>query len=382
MTRAALPTLLLALSALLTPPALLALSVTSAAAAPVTGPVPLGTEWPLDAQHFDAVKVWRLSRGAGVTVAVVDSGVSARHPDLAGRVLPGTDITHQAADGRIDIAADSHGTSVAGVVAATGTAPHGMVGLAPASVILPVRISGDGTSDPLALAQGIVYAARHGAGVINISMTTQVADPQLRDAVAYAVAHDIVVVAAAGNNGRAGNQITYPAGFPGVVAVSGTTRDGSFWPLSESGSYISVAAPADGIYSTKNSGGYLTADGTSYSAPYVSATAALLRAAFPSESAGQIIARLIGTADRPPGAPGAHGHDDRLGYGLINPLKALRASAPPARTNPLLTAGPPAAKPATRSGATPWAAGGIAAGTAAVATGGFAVFRRRRRSAS
>jgi len=345
-----------------------ALSATGASAAPVAGVTPLSAEWPLDAQHFDAVKVWGLSRGAGVTVAVVDSGVSASHPDLAGRVLPGSDITRQAANGQIDVSDDSHGTSVAGVIAATGGTGHGMAGLAPASSILPVRISTDGAADPLALAEGIVYAARHGAKVINISMTTDVADPQLRDAVGYAVAHDIVVVAAA-------------AAFPGVVAVSGTTRENAFWPTSESGSYISLAAPAVGIYSTNNSGGYLTKDGTSYSAPYVSATAALLRAAFPSENAGQIIARLITTADRPTGAGGVHGRDDQLGYGVVNPLKALRAPAPAARTNPLTDAvGGTAAKSARRSAATPWAVGGIAAASVAIAAGGLAVFRRRRRT--
>jgi subtilisin family serine protease len=142
-----------------------------------------------------------------------------------------------------------------------------------------------------------------------------------------------------------------------------------------------LAAPAVGIYSTNNSGGYLTKDGTSYSAPYVSATAALLRAAFPSESAGQIIARLITTADRPTGAGGAHGRDDHLGYGVVNPLKALRAPAPAARTNPLIHAvGGTAAKSARRSAATPWTVGGIAAASVAIAAGGLAVFRRRRRT--
>jgi len=359
-----------------------ALSTTGASAAPVADVAPVGAEWPLDAQHFDAVKVWGLSRGAGVTVAVVDSGVSARHPDLTGRVLPGTDITHQAANGRIDVSDDSHGTSVAGVIAATGGTGHGMAGLAPAASILPVRISTDGASDPLALAEGIVYAARHGAKVINISMTTDVADPQLRDAVGYAVKHNIVVVAAAGNNGRAGNQVSYPAAFPGVVAVSGTTQNSAFWPTSESGSYISLAAPAVGIYSTNNSGGYLTKDGTSYSAPYVSAAAALLRAAFPAESAGQIIARLITTADRPTGAGGAHSRDDHLGYGVVNPLKALRAPAPAVRTNPLLAAdgGGTAVDPSRQSSATPWAVGITAAVATAIAAGALAVFRRRRRT--
>lgn len=116
---AALPLLLLVAAA---PPA---------AARQSAAPTPLSAEWPLDGQHFDASRVWRLSQGAGVTVAVVDTGVNARHPDLAGRVLPGTDVTQQAADGRVDLSADSHGTSVAGVIAGSGGTGKGMAGLAP-----------------------------------------------------------------------------------------------------------------------------------------------------------------------------------------------------------------------------------------------------------
>ncbi|MFJ8490256.1 type VII secretion-associated serine protease mycosin [Streptomyces sp. NPDC094038] len=356
-----------------------------AAAPPATAgqpaaPTPLSSEWPLDAAHFDASRIWRLSQGAGVTVAVVDTGVNARHPDLAGRVLPGTDATRQAADGRIDLSTDSHGTSVAGVVAGSGGAGRGMAGLAPRATVLPVRVSADNAADPLALARGIVYAADHGAAVINVSMVTTTPDPQVRDAVAYARRHDIVVVAAAGNNGREGNPVTYPAAFPGVVAVSGTTRDGGSWAAGESGSYIALAAPAVDIYSTRNSGGYLTADGTSYSAPYVSAAAALLRAAYPAENAGQIIARLIGTADRP---GGGSGRDDRFGYGIVDPLKALRAPAPAASADPLLTAaGDGAPKAADTTGGVPGgtvAVIGVAAGVTAAAAGGLLARRRSRR---
>ncbi|MCW2873008.1 MAG: hypothetical protein JWL99_4328 [Streptomyces oryziradicis] len=163
------------------------------------------------------------------------------------------------------------------------------------------------------------------------------------------------------------------------VLVLGAGGDGNrtFWPTSESGSYIAAAAPAVGIYSTKNSGGYLTKDGISYSARYVSAAAALLRAKYPSESAGQIIARLISTADR---TDSMHGRDDRFGYGIVDPLKALQAPEPVSRANPLLNAsGGSTSKAARQSTAMPWALAGIAAGTASVAVaGGFAVFRRRR----
>lgn len=133
------------------------------------------------------------------------------------------------------------------------------------------------------------------------------------------------------------------------------------------------------IYSTRNSGGYLTKDGTSYSAPYVSATAALLRAAYPKESAGQIIARLIGTADRPGGKPG---RDDRLGHGVVDPLKALGAPAPASSADPPLTGSADATPEA--AAATGGAPGGTAtaitaiAGVTAAGAAGFLVHRRRR----
>ncbi|MFJ9559154.1 type VII secretion-associated serine protease mycosin [Streptomyces fuscichromogenes] len=365
------------------PPLLLLAAASPAAARQAAAPTPLSAEWPLDTQHFDASRIWRQSQGAGVTVAVVDTGVNARHPDLAGRVLPGTDVTGQATDGRVDVSADSHGTSVAGVIAGSGGAGKGMAGLAPRATVLPVRVSADNAADPLALARGIVYAADHGASVINISMVTTDPDPQIRDAVAYARRHDAVVVAAAGNNGRAGNPVGYPAAFPGVLAVSGTTRDGGFWSSGESGSYVALAAPAVDIFSTRNSGGYLTKDGTSYSAPYVSAAAALLRAAYPAESAGQIIARLIGTADRPGGGSDTgSGRDDRFGYGIVDPLKALGAPAPAAGADPLLTAaGAGTPKAAATTGGT---SGGTVAvlsavAVAAVAAAGGLLLRRRSR---
>ncbi|MFJ9902305.1 S8 family serine peptidase [Streptomyces sp. NPDC101152] len=357
-------------------PSLLAVYPASAPAAPVAA----AAQWPLDARHFDASRVWSLSEGEHVTVAVVDTGVNARHPDLTDRVLPGTDLTHQAATGQVDLSDDSHGTSVAGVIAGGGT--HGEVaGLAPRSTVLPVRVSVGTAADPLALAEGIVYATRHGAGVINVSMVTTTADPQLRDAVAYAVRHDVVLVAAAGNNGRTGNPVTYPAAFPGVVAVSGTTRTGAFWPASESGPYVSLAGPAVGIYSTRSSGGHLTESGTSYSAPFVAATAALLRSRYPKESAGQIVARLIGTADR----TGARsGRDEHVGYGVVDPLKALGAAEPASRANPLLSTADSVPERSRASGGstgnrTAWVAGIVGATGLAAAAG--VVVRRRRRAA-
>ncbi|MBS2548550.1 S8 family serine peptidase [Catenulispora sp. NL8] len=315
------------------------------------GPTPAACQWPLDSSHLDAQKAWALSQGDGVTVAVIDTGVDAGDPDLHGRILPGEDLTGQSADGRVDTSSDSHGTSVAAIIAGNGgpadgsaNGPAAIAGLAAQSSILPVRVATtNGTAiTPLALSEGIAFAVRHGAGVINISITTDISNPEVSDAVSYAISHDVVVVAAAGNEGAAANPVMYPAALPGVVAVAGTTRANSRWPLSESGSYITLAAPAEGICSLSDSGGAFTASGTSYSAPFVAATAALLRSRYPHESAAQIITRLIATATAPSSTTN---QTAASGRGIVDPAKALTAPEPTATTNPLLSRPAPTPEP-------------------------------------
>ncbi|MEU9243754.1 type VII secretion-associated serine protease mycosin [Streptomyces sp. NPDC048385] len=297
------------------------------------------SEWPLT--QFQTQKIWHMSQGQGTTVALIDSGVDAAHPDLKGRVLQGTGFLGDPRDnGQTDISGDSHGTAIAGIIAGTGKANggNGMTGLAPKSQVLPVRVSTDGSAEPTAIAEGIKYAADHHAQVINISIGTTTPDPLLREAVNYALGKDAVVVASAGNEGQNGNPAMYPASFPGVIDVTGTDSSGHFWPVSESGPRSTLAAPATDIYSANDRGQYVKANGTSYAAGYVSAAAALVRSAFPHLSAGQTIRRLISTARR----PGGSGHDDQYGYGLIDPLAALRAPAAVNGTaaNPLLSASP------------------------------------------
>jgi type VII secretion-associated serine protease mycosin len=361
----------------------------AASASPAASAAPLpeagSFEWPLAAACFDAPRVWALSTGAGITVAVVDTGVDAADPDLAGRVLPGVDLTGQAADGRIDTSADSHGTSVAGVIAADGASggPGRMTGLAPGALILPVRISASNTAqEPAAVAEGIAYAASHGARIINLSLGTPIDLPEIRDAVTSAIRHGVLIVAAAGNSGRAGNQPLYPAAIPGVLAVAGTARDGSVWTQGESGPYVALAAPAEEIYSTSDTSGHLTSAGTSYAAPYVSAAAALLWSRYPDESAGQIITRLLETAD--PVGTAAHGRDDESGFGRVDPYRALIAPVPKNTGDPLLAAPSAAAisvEASVGSGsAVPvWT---ISSGAAAAAVIGLTAFfwNRRRRA--
>ncbi|NVK80020.1 S8 family serine peptidase [Streptomyces morookaense] len=300
-------------------------------------------EWPLDKRHLNADAIWHITEGRGVTVAVIDSGVQADHPDLAGQVVPGAGFLGDSHDrGQADVSGDSHGTAIAGIIAGTGAANggSGMIGLAPKARILPVRVTVHATVEPTALAQGITYAADHHAQVINVSLGMPTPDPVLRRAIDYAIGKDAVIVASAGNNGRNGDPTLYPAAFPGVVDVTGINPAGRFWPVSESGPRTTLAAPATGIYSTNNRGQYVDAEGTSYAAAYVSAAAALVRSAAPHLTAGQTIRRLITTAD-PHGHRDDNGHDDQYGYGTLNALAALHSTAPPGSTaNPLLSANP------------------------------------------
>jgi type VII secretion-associated serine protease mycosin len=289
-------------------------------------------EWPLDAQHLRAAEVWTHTRGQGVTVAVLDTGVDAQHPDLAGQVLPGTGLIGAPGDdGWSDQSNDSHGTSIAAIIAGTGKANgDGMIGLAPAATILPVRISLGSSVEPVNVAKGIQYAIAHHARIINISSGIPDPDPTLRAAIHFALAHNVIVIAAAGNNGQNGNPAEYPGSFPGVVNVAGIDQTGKPWFDSESGPTITLAAPAVDIASAAASGGYLHGVGTSYAAPYVAAAAALVWSAHPTATAGQVIRQLITTADHTSSAT----YD---GYGVIDPLHALTTPLVAQLTNPLLT---------------------------------------------
>src|SRR5438067_4552539 len=176
-------------------------------------------EWTL--ADFHAQRAWELSTGAGVIVAVVDSGVEAGHPDLQGQVAPGVDfVDGPPHDGTLDV--DGHGTGMASIIAGTGhgLGGRGMVGLAPGARILPVRVLGAGTPGERT-GDAIRYAADHGARVINLSLGGSDPEPHslrdMEDAVRHAIGRDAVVVASAGNSGDSGNPLDYPAAIPGVV---------------------------------------------------------------------------------------------------------------------------------------------------------------------
>ncbi|WP_176737882.1 type VII secretion-associated serine protease mycosin [Micromonospora inyonensis] len=295
-------------------------------AAPKCGPsgerAPTTTPWPL--RRLEPGAAWRMTRGSGVLVAVIDSGVSATHPALRGRVRDGRDFSGLPQHaGQCDLA--GHGTMVAGIIAGRAEAGTPFTGIAPSARILPLRVLPDTrrTNDeslPGQIAQAIRYAVDNDAEVINLSLET-LPTPQLAAAVEYALDNRVVVVAAAGNQQQQRDEPAYPAGYPGVIAVAGVDEQGGHVGTSISGDYVDIAAPGHNIVAPAPGGsGWLTEPegGTSFAAAYVSGVAALVRAAHPELSPAQVASRLARTADAPP-----EGRNDQVGHGVVNPYRAV-----------------------------------------------------------
>lgn len=291
-----------------------------------------GRPWALQRVNLDAL--WAQSTGKGVRVAVIDTGVDVKNPQLTRAVdasrgknfLPPKNAKGETIDrGNDQGTTDTvgHGTRVAGIIAARPAKGTGFVGLAPGATIIPVKqndAEGDGTA--LTLATAIQYAVQAGADVINISQDTANAiepDVKLKQAVDYALGRQVVVVASAGNDGLGGNvKVTYPASYDGVLAVAASDRNNERAPFSQSGEFVGVAAPGVDMISTVPGGGHCSDDGTSFSAPYVAAVAALLKAKYPRWTAREIVAQIEQTAER-----SIAGHDRLVGWGVVDPVKAL-----------------------------------------------------------
>jgi subtilisin family serine protease len=295
-----------------------------------------GEQWAFTKVPY--VNAWTTdnTQGAGVTVAVVDTGVQQNHPDLSGQVLNGQFFLHDNSGGTAFEGAggtsdpSSHGTHVAGTIAALSNNATGVSGAAPGSKILPVQVlCGDGTGFSSDVGSGIVWAVDNGAKVINLSLGGG-ADSAEQSAVQYADSHNVVVVAAGGNDAQKGNAPSYPAAYStsqgNVIAVAAVTNANPPGHASygTTGNYLDISAP--GGESSSNSsvailstvpGGYDTKAGTSMATPHVSAAAALLIAAA-NCSDSQVRSRLIATAVD----LGSAGKDSTFGYGLVDPNAA------------------------------------------------------------
>lgn len=303
-----------------------------------------------------------LSTGAGVTVAVIDSGVNPL-PAFGARLVGGGDLVDPAKGRNGLVDCDGHGTVVAGVIAAAPDTTTGFAGVAPAARILSIRQTSaryapaDGSrgqtsvGDLGTLALAVRRAVAQGARVINISAAAcfpaiQGDNAALEAAVADAAAHDVVVVAAAGNvgdgactpqNPDTGDAVTaaLPARLDAVLSVGAVTVDDAPAPYSLRGAWVDLAAPGDHLVSVnpdpRGQGqvdriitpqGTAAIAGTSFSAPIVAGVAALVRARFPHLTARQVVHRLTVTASHPSGA----GERNRaVGYGVVDPRMALTA---------------------------------------------------------
>ncbi|MCX5118796.1 type VII secretion-associated serine protease mycosin [Micromonospora sp. NBC_00362] len=333
-------------------------------------------QWHLS--YLNTSNAQRITRGAGVTVAVPDTGVQP-HPDLRRNLLRGTDII-AGGDGSGQYDQNSHGTGMAGLIAAHGQGTNsGALGIAPDAQILPIRdtpVDGEGKAEDLAA--GIDFAVLNGADVISISSVGGAGIP-LRRSIRAALAAGVIVVASSGNRPQ-DSAVGYPASEDGVIAVGGIDRDGKRAAVSVTGPEIDVVAPAVDIYSTSIDGKYRKGTGTSDATAIVAGAAALIRSKYPYLPAREVAHRLTATAvDK-----GPPGRDDEYGYGVIDLVAALTADVPPLGFESV--SAPAGAGPTTTAGAQPGdesdsaTARGLATLGVLVAAGvGWAVIARRRR---
>jgi type VII secretion-associated serine protease mycosin len=232
-----------------------------------------------------------------------------------------------------------HGTAMAGIIAGHGHGPgdsDGVMGIAPQAKILPVRVileDGDSARAQArstrgnALAEGIRWAADHGADVINLSLGDDSAsahpEPAEDEAIQYALKKDVSVVASAGNGGKKGDHTSYPAAYPGVIAATAVDRYGTRADFSTRRWYATVSAPGDDIVIADPDHKYYEGWGTSAASAFVSGAVALIKAAHPGLTPAQIKQLLEDTARNPP----VGGRDDSRGFGMVDPAAAIKAAA-------------------------------------------------------
>jgi thermitase len=264
-------------------------------------------------------KGWSVGRGSdSVIVGVLDTGVQSDHPDLTGKLVKGMNIVSEDEAPDDDV---GHGTHVAGIIAASVNNGEGVAGMSWYNKILPVKVlDSSGAGSTYSVAQGIIWATDHGAKVINMSLGNYAEAEFLHDALKYAFDHDVVLVAASGNDNT--ERPGYPAAYPEVLAVSATDQNGKRASFSNYGKYIDVAAPGDAIASTYPGNQYAALSGTSMASPHVAALAALIRSINPELKNTEVMDIIRQTAKD----LGDKGKDNYFGYGQINVVKALDAA--------------------------------------------------------
>lgn len=266
-------------------------------------------QWGLN--RLQAEDIWHRSTGEGVTVAVIDTGVKASHPDLRGRVIGGYNALTRKKGKPEDN--NGHGTFLAGMISGTVNG-SGIEGLAPNARIMPIKVlDSDGIGDSDDIARGIIWAVDHGADVINMSFAADTSNTVEAEAVDYARGAGVAMVAAGGNEGM--KLSMYPAAYPGVLGVGAVDFDNNRATFSNSGPHIDVVAPGQGIVSSSIKRKYTWQSGTSMSTAYVSALAALAASYAPGAGGEPLLQQIIATA-RDIGPAGA---DSETGAGMVDP---------------------------------------------------------------
>ena len=388
------------------PPVLAALAAVIATALPAAATdLPVSaqtvnrtTQWWLAALHAPAAVRAAPAAGKGVTVAVLSTGVDRSHPDLAGSVTAGPDL---AATGRKRGSPywGQEGTAVAGLIAGHGHGhggTKGITGVAPAARILSIQVTleyddpltADATVArrlPAAIAAGIRYAVGHGASIIALPLdpgtlgSASAGDPAAaggsaaeRAAVRYALAHDVLLIAPAGDNGAGTDSVNYPAAYPGVVAVGATARDGRLAPFTNMRSYVALTAPGSGetpgttaspvtgLTVTAPGGGYQSLASTDMSAALTAGVAALIRSRYPRLDVAAVTRALERGVTAPHGgarrtAAAGWGHGELDAAAAVAAAAAIFAALPAPTPTPSATpsAAPTRAAPVATSRAIP-----------------------------
>jgi type VII secretion-associated serine protease mycosin len=316
------------------------------AALAVTGTSPARADTVRDLEYwlneYGFTQAWTISRGEGVTVAVIDTGIVGEVPELRGVVTGGTDVSGLGSpDGQTPVGEESeHGTMVASLLAGRGTGEgNGVIGVAPDAELLTASVAfgqdtGSEKTNDEQIAEAVRWAVDNGADVINMSLTRNTQDwPEAwDDAFRYAFENDVVVVAAAGNRGSGTSEVGAPATIPGVLAVAGVDREqNASFDASSQGITIGVSAPSEDLVGVLPDGSYVQWSGTSAAAPLVSGLVALVRAAYPELDAANVINRVIRTAD----PKGEEAPSPLYGYGIIDPVAALTNEVEAVDANPL-----------------------------------------------
>lgn len=292
------------------------------------GAFPFNESIPYNLAHINAATAWNCNLGAGVIVAVIDTGVDLDHPDLQQNLVAGKTFVSGTTSPNDD---QGHGTHVAGIVAGVGN-NGGIIGVAPEARIMPVKVlNSSGNGSIFDVADGISWAVDHGARIINLSLGSSQNSSTLTSAVNYAYTKGAFIVAAAGNCGDGSyllngctfqDQPQYPAALSNVMAVASVNAADSQSSFSNEGSYVEIAAPGSDIVSAYAGGGYESISGTSQATPHVAGLAAMIWSQSPAFSNEQVRARIQATAYD----LGTSGRDPKYGYGLIDVEAALRGS--------------------------------------------------------